>query len=617
MKSVLNCLFFIFFTLFCVSNSFAQGDRCERIKPFCAGDTQFVFPNSNKLNSDIANAEAGPDYSCLEEQSYPAWFFMKIGKPGDLNFEITQTINADGSGLTLDVDYAAWGPFREGEDFCSDSALSDANAAGCSYSPAPIENFNLKGARTGDIYVVLITNFSQAEGYISLKQVNTASPNAGNTDCSIISLLGEDQNVCGLDSVELKLENLYADVFTWYKKDASTGIYVEILNETTSKYSANSSGDYRVVAINALTNTQVSDDVSIQFNDAPIAQKPEDLSSCSINNTAKFNLSSLTPQLSANYIDTIDSFSATFYKSQADLNNDISIENANVYEGVDGQILLATITNNRTGCISKPVSFQLKIEDSLEIDWNDSISTCVDANGKLLNSFSIGQDLGDDYIYNWTPDNDPDGDGVENAIFVVDEIDASKGYSVEISSLSSGCTAIFNTTVLSYTVPTSIEVNTSGNDFDDGYLVEVSVIKGVGDEPPLEYRLDDGIWQQSNNFNDVPAGFHTVSARVVGGCGSITSEEFVLIGYPRFFTPNGDGYNDRWNVINDEKVSYVRLFIYDRFGKLLKQLNPNVGGWNGTYNGKNLPSDDYWFVVELQDASRSIKQFKGHFTLKR
>jgi gliding motility-associated-like protein len=135
--------------------------------------------------------------------------------------------------------------------------------------------------------------------------------------------------------------------------------------------------------------------------------------------------------------------------------------------------------------------------------------------------------------------------------------------------------------------------------------------------PAYEYRLDDGSWQLQLDFSNVKPGVHTVSARDIYGCGSLTSGSFRLIGYARFFTPNGDGYNDTWNVINDAQISIYKVLIYDRFGKLLKQLDPRGGGWDGTFNGAAMPADDYWFVVDLRDKNTGeTSEFSGHFTLK-
>ena len=138
------------------------------------------------------------------------------------------------------------------------------------------------------------------------------------------------------------------------------------------------------------------------------------------------------------------------------------------------------------------------------------------------------------------------------------------------------------------------------------------LVKGEG---TYEYAFDiNGPFQESETFNNVAPGFHTVFVRDINGCG--ISNDFVsVVGFPKFFTPNNDGINDRWQVqgINGQFQPNTTIYIFDRMGKLLKELNPLSSGWDGTYIGKHMPSDDYWFSVELQDG----RIYKGHFTLKR
>jgi gliding motility-associated-like protein len=86
-----------------------------------------------------------------------------------------------------------------------------------------------------------------------------------------------------------------------------------------------------------------------------------------------------------------------------------------------------------------------------------------------------------------------------------------------------------------------------------------------------------------------------------------------VLDYPRYFTPNNDGYNDIWQIKNLDNLPQSTLFIFDRYGKLLKQLIASDLGWNGTFNGFTLPTDDYWFHLNLENG----KIIKGHFSLKR
>lgn len=139
------------------------------------------------------------------------------------------------------------------------------------------------------------------------------------------------------------------------------------------------------------------------------------------------------------------------------------------------------------------------------------------------------------------------------------------------------------------------------------------LVSGEGD---YEFALNDinGPYQDSNLFENVPPGLHTLFVRDKNNCG-ITEEIVSVIGFPKFFTPNNDGYNDTWHVygINDPSQYESIIYIFDRYGKLLKQLRPQGPGWDGTFNGSRLPSNDYWFSVKLQDG----RIFKSHFTLKR
>ena len=91
-----------------------------------------------------------------------------------------------------------------------------------------------------------------------------------------------------------------------------------------------------------------------------------------------------------------------------------------------------------------------------------------------------------------------------------------------------------------------------------------------------------------------------------------------MIGYPKFFTPNGDGYHDTWNIIGMTVKSSSKIYIFDRYGKLLKQISPTGKGWDGTFNGERLPSSDYWFVLDYNEpVTVEINQLRANFTLKR
>ena len=130
------------------------------------------------------------------------------------------------------------------------------------------------------------------------------------------------------------------------------------------------------------------------------------------------------------------------------------------------------------------------------------------------------------------------------------------------------------------------------------------------------YSLDseNGLYQTANFFENVIAGIYTVYVKDLNGCG-VVEQEIAVLGVPKFFTPNGDGFNDNWKIRGaNEKYNFNSIiYIFNRFGKLIKQIGTTGEGWDGTYNGNPLPSDDYWYSIEFEDGRTA----KGHFSLKR
>ncbi len=152
-------------------------------------------------------------------------------------------------------------------------------------------------------------------------------------------------------------------------------------------------------------------------------------------------------------------------------------------------------------------------------------------------------------------------------------------------------------------------------DDPDRYAVEF-VVDGDGD---YEYAINGGDFQDDPIFLDVPPGINTVVINDKNGCGATEPIEFLIVGYPKFFTPNGDPFNDQWNVLGLEELIDPVVYIFDRYGKLIKQLD-ETGGWDGTFNGRDLPSSDYWFRLDYQRNEQSVivaKTVRNHFSLVR
>ncbi len=141
---------------------------------------------------------------------------------------------------------------------------------------------------------------------------------------------------------------------------------------------------------------------------------------------------------------------------------------------------------------------------------------------------------------------------------------------------------------------------------------------GDGD---YEFALDSesGTYQDIPVFENVPLGEHTIFVRDKNGCGvvkRVVGQEISARNFPRFFTPNGDGVNDYWQFVplpETKDINVEVIYIFNSFGSLVEQIDPKSVGWDGNYQGKPLPSSDYWFKA----ISFNSREIRGHFTLKR
>ncbi|MDP5082254.1 MAG: T9SS type B sorting domain-containing protein, partial [Winogradskyella sp.] len=189
------------------------------------------------------------------------------------------------------------------------------------------------------------------------------------------------------------------------------------------------------------------------------------------------------------------------------------------------------------------------------------------------------------------------------------EINAPGTYSVSVFN-SDGCFKQRTITVLPSNIATITDIQIT--DASQNNVISISV-SGEGD---YEYALNNsnGPYQDSSTFLNVQPGLYTVYIRDKNNCG-IIEDVVSVIGFPKFFTPNNDDRNDFWQVsgINNQFQAKSSILIFDRYGRLLKELDPIGPGWDGTYNGNKLPSNDYWFKVQLEDG----RTFSSHFTLKR
>ena len=185
-------------------------------------------------------------------------------------------------------------------------------------------------------------------------------------------------------------------------------------------------------------------------------------------------------------------------------------------------------------------------------------------------------------------------------------IGSANTYTVIVTD-ANGCEATKKFEVIASSAPTITNIQIDHFQTNGG-TVQVTV---TGNGSYL-YSLNGSDYQPSPVFMAVAPNEYILSVKDIHGCGKDT-EPIYILDYPRFFTPNGDGFNDYWRIENLKLVSKAKLRIFDRFGKLLKELSEESAGWDGIYLGKQLPADDYWFRIEFDQ----FETLTGNFSLKR
>ena len=344
---------------------------------------------------------------------------------------------------------------------------------------------------------------------------------------------------------------------------------------------------------------------NIEATGGPIAIVPAPLENCAdaIGGIATADLDIATAAITA----AQTGVTVTFHESQLDADNNVNSV-ATSYTYSSDTTLFIRVEDNTTGCVNFS-TVQLVYNDLPIPSLLSQYVICIDANGVLLDGPAV-LDTGlttANNSFEWFLDATVipgETSGVLNAT-------AAGDYEVVITDVTSGCTNSQTTNVRQSGIPTDFNVEVTS----DTYGVDHQVIATATGPDEYWFRLDDGPYVNSGVFNNVTPGPHTVTIAERNGCGEIVIDVFVF-GYPDFFTPNNDGFNDTWNIVGGDRLPGTTLYIFDRFGKLLKQLDVTGIGWDGTYNGEPMPSSDYWFRIDyVQDGSTSTAT--GHFALKR
>ncbi|KAA5824429.1 T9SS type B sorting domain-containing protein [Algibacter amylolyticus] len=195
------------------------------------------------------------------------------------------------------------------------------------------------------------------------------------------------------------------------------------------------------------------------------------------------------------------------------------------------------------------------------------------------------------------------------------EINTVGTFTVTVTDKTYGCSKTRTVTVAASNIATFSAPAFNVTDAVQNNTITV-LVSGEG---TYQYSLIDSNnltikpFQDSNLFENIYPGIYQVAVKDVKNDCGIVNENVSVIGFPKYFTPNNDGMNDTWQIlgVSNQFQAESKVYIYNRFGKLLKEITATEKGWDGTLNGQVLPSDDYWFSVKLEDG----RVYKNHFSL--
>ncbi len=600
MKHFWSVLLMLSFIGFNFAYSQVSAD-CANAIPIC-NDTPVNGGTTGAGIDDFNGSISG----CLEQaisgtiESNSAWYRFRTGASGQLGFNIGQDTSEDWDfALYKSNDCSNLGePVR-----CNFFDNQDQNSfIGIGGDPtgdmANVQYDAWLDVLPGEDYYLLINNFSNNNSGFSIQfsgHIFVTNPYDA-LDCSIISnLLGPPISACENDTIVLDATTTSALTYNWFM-DTGTG-FQSIIGQHNPTLQAQTSALYRAEVVMPTLNNIISD-VQVAFSMVPQSFTVSDDASCS--GMASYDLSLKDMEILGNQ--SPNEFIVTYHNSHVDANSASNALPKQYAMSFGTKTIYTRVTSLKNAkCFDVSESFQLTALETPAINFEREAYLCEN-NG----SITIGEtEPNGNYSYLWNS-------GETTSSIVVTQ---PGSYALTITNSQSGlsCSSTADINVVVSRPPRITDIIIG--DLQKSNTVEV-VVEGDG---PFEYMLDEEGFKSSGRWNNVAPGRHTITVNDPKGCGMVR-EEIVVVGFPKFFTPNGDTIGDYWNIEGISNLDNPIVDIFDRYGKLLKRLNSQSLGWDGTFNGKNLPASDYWFKLsyEKEDGQRTTAKYvNNHFSLKR
>lgn len=591
---------------FLILSNFLQAQvspDCGAAVPICS-NTPVNGGTSDFGNDDFNGASSS---GCLEQtpsgsiESNGAWYHFRTSSSGQLGINI-------GHEATEDWDFALYQTSdcnQLGEPIrCNFFDNRDENTfVGIGEDPSgDTENVQYEdwvNVEPGQDYYLFINNFSNNNSGFSIQFSGTlfmTNPNDA-LDCSIISnLLGPPIAACENETVILDATTSNATSYTWYE-DIGSG-FNEVIGASNATLQVLQDAFYRVRVITPLET--IISDVQVAYNPIPVTQPVPDVAYCHDSTNGVFDLTSIDP--TARGSQSAQDFVISYHSNQADAEMGINpLPKEYQKSPGDETVYIRTTSVQNADCYDAFQSFRLNALDLSVSGFASEVSICENAPFATIGEENPSQNLS----YAWST----------GAITPTIDITESGVYTLTITN-AQGSESCSETRVVNVVESLGPEIErVEVNDLQSNNNITILTTF----EGNFEYQLDDGSFQMTNQFDGILPGEHSITIRDLDGCGEIT-ENIVVMGFLNYFSPNGDGANENWQVEGLSSVNLPVLSIYDRYGKLVAKLDDANQSWDGLFNGKLLPTSDYWFKLSyVNDTGNRVqaKYIQNHFSLRR
>lgn len=531
----------------------------------------------NDLAIDDISFKACGDLTTVSHPSYPNSSYTTCNIPSSI------TLNAATNGGS--TYFYQWQSSMDNVNWTNIVGQNNAT-----FTSAPVATTTYFRTRIAQDVANINSSFCSTVSNVFTLTISNGLAPATNTSGTV--------NVCSNEPIPaLSVTTDAGNTVSWY--DQAVG--GTLLLSNSPSYTPSTAGTYYAELYNASSNCYSTSRTpfTLTISPSPSAAFSGSIMYCSGETTAINLLSNATGTTFSWTVTATDVIGAT------DGNGASIVQNLTT-NGISGTATYTVIPTNN-GCIGTPISIVVSVAAKPIPQIKDG-QLCVLGNGTFgVIPYVLDTELDTvNYSFEWFFDGNP----IVNAANSTYSVNQLGQYSVIATDVNLGCVSdLITAKVTAFPKIQSISVIQS-QDFSENTFITVDVLGG---QAPFLYQINGGGFQTSNTFSAIQPGIYEIE--VTDGISCSTFKTIVtIINFPKYFTPNNDGYNDTWTIANLEDKAMIRIF--DRYGKFIVEINSKSQSWDGTLGGNPLPSDDYWFTVNY--SFKGVKhEYKNHFSLKR